>query len=165
MDVELQNGRMNGGCAREEFSKLNSYITTVCKTFSLMIQFLVLYGWNNEWRCLLLLQPRWKGLMGKCDGGCHTGGGQHGPLKCGHWWTHGPFFHHDGLFLCSVLWLGYLAEVDTAAFSTDPYFGWPPLHCLVAIQVVWDRVWRHQWSWEGQGERRGRRGESVMDTA
>lgn len=54
--------------------------------------------------------------------------------------------HHDGLFLCSVLWLGYLAEVDTAAFSTDPYFGRPPLHCLVTIQVVWYRVWRHQWS-------------------
>lgn len=46
------------------------------------------------------------------------------------------FLHHDGLFLCSVLWLGYLAEVDTAAFSTDPYFGRPPLHRLVTIQVV-----------------------------
>lgn len=57
-------------------------------------------------------------------------------------------FHHDGLHLCSVLLLGYLAEVHTAAFSTDPCFGWPPLHCLVAIQIVWERVLRHQWSWK-----------------
>lgn len=68
---------------------------------------------------------------------------------------HGPF-HHDGLFLFSALRLGYLAEVHTAAFSTDPYFGRPPLHCLVAIQVVWVRIWRYQWSWEAQGERKGK---------
>lgn len=53
----------------------------------------------------------------------------------------------DGLFLCSVLWLVYLAEVDTAAFSTDPYFGRPPLHRLVTVQVARDRVRQHQWSW------------------
>lgn len=73
-------------------------------------------------------------------------------FKTGHWRNdgldHEPF-HHNGLFLCSVLWLVYLAEVHIAAFSTDPYFGRPPLHCLVA-QVVWEGVRRHQWSWEGQ---------------
>lgn len=63
---------------------------------------------------------------------------------------HGPF-HNDGQFLCSVLGLVYLAKVDTAAFSTDPYFGWPP---VLAIQIAWGRVLRHQWSWEGQAEGR-----------
>ena len=76
--------------------------------------------------------------------------------------VHGPL-HHERQFLCSVLWLGYLAEVDTAAFSTDPYFGWPPLHRLIAIQVVWDGVQRHQGSWEEQGEGRGR-DKAVLDS-
>lgn len=49
----------------------------------------------------------------------------------------GPF-HREGLCLCSVLSLGYLAEVHTAAFSTDPYFGRSPLHGLVAVQIVWE---------------------------
>lgn len=74
-----------------------------------------------------------------------------------YWWlSHGSL--HHGLFLCSVLGIGYLAEVDTAAFSTDPYFGWPPIHCLVAIQIVWDGVLRHQWSWDAKEERKRQSG-------
>lgn len=160
MDEEQQHSGMNGGHAREEFLKLQLH-----NYMRLLLWLSILSPLQMDQPLKMLpAEPRMTGQMGNVMA-AHTGSFQHRPLKClwksRHWLTERPF-HHDGLFLCSVLWLGYLAEVDTAAFSTDPYFGWPPLHCLAAIQVVWDRVWRHQWSWEGEGEREGRRGETVM---
>lgn len=140
------------GHAREEFSKVNSYITFIR---FLLWCLLVHYRQNNGW---------WKEWWA-CDCDSRRGSFQHRATEMSvkvqklrentDGLGHGPF-HHDGLFLSSVLWLGYLAEVDTAAFSTDPCFGWPPLHCLAAIQVVWVRVRRHHRSWEGQGKKSGR---------
>lgn len=118
------------------------------------------------------MSPEEKGWQ-VCDVGAHRGCFQWRPSKWlniqklkkkkkkkrekKHWWlSHGSL--HHGLFLCSVLGIGYLAEVDTAAFSTDPYFGWPPIHCLVAIQIVWDGVLRHQWSWDAKEERKRQSG-------
>lgn len=79
------------------------------------------------------------------------------------WWSHEPFdATMMGQFLCSALWSGYLAEVDTAAFSTDPSFWRPPLHSLVAVQVGGNRVGGHHWTWRWWGSGRVRVEEGHM---